>query len=81
MNSNKLKKIIYSILKEILEGENVPKAADYEITDEQYFEILQLMKDEGYLNPKKSKFLYKWWSSYNKSIGHSYNERNKLFRR
>ena len=33
MNSNKLKKIIYSILKEILEGDNVPKASDYEITD------------------------------------------------
>lgn len=56
MNSNKLKKIIYSILKEILESDNVPKASDYEITDEQYFEILQLMRNEGYINPKKVSF-------------------------
>ncbi len=28
MNSNKLKKIIYSILKEILEGDKIPTAKD-----------------------------------------------------
>lgn len=56
MNSNEIKKIIYSILKEILEGESVPTAKDYEITDEQFFEILNLMKNENYLNPKKVSF-------------------------
>lgn len=57
MNSNKLKKIIYSILKEILEGEDVPKAQDYDITENQFFEIIMLMKNERYLNPKKVLFL------------------------
>ena len=56
MNSNKLKKIIYSILKEILEGEDIPKAEDYDITNNQFFEIIMLMKNEGYLNPKKVSF-------------------------
>lgn len=56
LNSNKIKKIIYSILKEILEGEKVPEASDYDITEEQYFEILQLMKNEGYLNSKRISF-------------------------
>lgn len=53
MNSNKLKKIIYSILKEILESEEMPTANDYDISQSQFFEIIQLMKNEGYLNPKK----------------------------
>ena len=57
MNSNKIKKIIYSILKEILEGESIPTASDYEITEEQFFEIISLMKNENYLNPKKVTFL------------------------
>jgi hypothetical protein len=56
MNSNKIKKIIYSILKEILEGESIPKASDYEITDDQFYEIINLMKNEYYLNPKKVSF-------------------------
>lgn len=53
MNSNKLKKIIYSILKEILEGDKIPTAKDYEITQQQFIEIVSLMKNENYLNPKK----------------------------
>ena len=53
MNSNKIKKIIYSILKEILEGDSIPTAADYEISEEQFIEIISLMKNENYLNPKK----------------------------
>lgn len=53
MNSNKVKKIIYSILKEILEGDSIPTAKDYEITEEQFIEIINLMKNENYLNPKK----------------------------
>lgn len=56
MNSNKLKKIIYSILKEILEGDNIPTAKDYEITEQQFTEIISLMKNENYLNPKKISF-------------------------
>ena len=53
MNANQIKKIIYSILKEILEGDSVPTANDYEITDEQFLQILNLMVNEGYLNEKK----------------------------
>ncbi len=53
MNSNKVKKIIYSVLKEILEGDSIPTAKDYDITDEQFLEILNLMKNENYLNQKK----------------------------
>lgn len=56
MNSNEIKKIIYSILKEILEGESIPTPSDYEITDEQFLEILNLMKNEKYLNPKRIDF-------------------------
>lgn len=68
MNSNKLKKIIYSILKEILEGEDVPKAQDYDITENQFFEIIMLMKNEGYLNPKKVSFFIDGSISIIKSI-------------
>lgn len=56
MNSNKIKKIIYSILKEILEGDSIPTASDYDITEEQFLEIINLMKSENYLNPKKVSF-------------------------
>ena len=51
-------KIIYSILKEILEGDSIPKASDYEITEDQFFEIINLMKNENYLNPKKIDLIY-----------------------
>ncbi len=53
MSSNKIKKIIYSILKEILEGDSIPTANDYDITEQQFIEIIMLMKNENYLNPKK----------------------------
>lgn len=53
MNSSNIKKIIYSILKEILEGESIPTEKDYDITKEQFIEIINLMKNEGYLNNKK----------------------------
>lgn len=56
MNSNKIKKIIYSILKEILEGDSIPTALDYEITEDHFFEIINIMKNENYLNPKKVTF-------------------------
>lgn len=56
MNSNKLKKIIFSILKEILEGESVPTAEDYEITNDQFVEILMLMTNENLLNSKRVSF-------------------------
>lgn len=41
------KKIIYSILKELEQG-NEPKRSDYELNDEQWGEIAVLIKDEGY---------------------------------
>ncbi len=56
MNSNKIKKIIYSILKEILEGEKSPTYEDYEITEQQFAEILSLMKNDELINPKKVSF-------------------------
>ena len=56
MNSNKLKKIIYSILKEVLEGDNISTAKDYDISDEQFVEIVMLMVNEGYLNHKRVSF-------------------------
>lgn len=56
MNANQIKKIIYSILKEILDGDSVPTAKDYEITNEQFLQILNLMVNEGYLNTKKVSF-------------------------
>ena len=68
MNSNKIKKIIYSILKEILEGDGIPTAKDYEITGEQFFEILNLMKNEGYLNPKRVSFFISGGVHIQKSI-------------
>lgn len=53
MTSNAVKKIVYSILKEILEGESIPTAKDYNISEDEFFEILSLMKNEEYVNPKK----------------------------
>ena len=56
MTGNKVKKIIYSILQEVLEGEGIPTAQDYDITDTEFIGIIKLMKDEGYLNPKNVSF-------------------------
>ncbi len=53
MNPKDLKKFIYSILKELTEGTCMPTASTYEITNDQFVEIIQLMLDEEYLNPKK----------------------------
>lgn len=58
MNSNEIKKIIYSILKEILEGDSIPKATDYDITEEQFNEIISLMEDENILNKNNIKRYY-----------------------
>jgi hypothetical protein len=41
------KKLIYSILKELEQG-NEPKQSDYELTDEQWGEISELIRNEGY---------------------------------
>jgi hypothetical protein len=41
------RKIIYSILREIVKGEKEPKAADYGLTDIQFQEIVMMMQDEG----------------------------------
>jgi hypothetical protein len=40
-------KLIYSILKELEQG-NIPTQADYELTNEQWGEIAELIKDECY---------------------------------
>lgn len=53
MPSNNVKRIVYSILKEILEGEGIPTAKDYDISENEFFEIISLMKNEEYINPKK----------------------------
>ena len=53
MNPKEIKKIIYSILRELTEGECIPNASNYEITEDQFVEIINLMLEEGYLNPKR----------------------------
>ena len=39
-------KVVISLLREITDG-NIPKASDYEISDEQYWDILDAMQDDG----------------------------------
>ena len=56
MNPGKMKKIMYSILKEILEGDNIPNANDYKITDDEFIGIIKLMVNEGYLNCNRVSF-------------------------
>lgn len=68
MNSTKLKKIIYSILKEILEGDSVPTSGDFEITDDQFREIILLMTNENLLNNKRVSFYIDGSLSIEKSI-------------
>ena len=68
MNSTKLKKIIYSILKEILEGDSVPTSSDFEITDDQFREIILLMINENLLNNKRVSFYIDGSLSIEKSI-------------
>lgn len=43
------KKIIYSILKEVQAGKE-PKAQDYDITQAEFADIAQIIKDEGLLS-------------------------------
>lgn len=50
MNIKEIKKIIFSILKEILEGDRIPNCNDYNISEKQYVEIIKLMTMEKYLN-------------------------------
>lgn len=52
----KIKKIIYSIIKELQEGESIPSANNYGISDEEFQQILKLMINEQLLNPKKVSF-------------------------
>lgn len=68
MNSTKLKKIIYSILKEILEGDSVPTSSDFEITDDQFRKIILLMTNENLLNNKRVSFYIDGSLSIEKSI-------------
>jgi hypothetical protein len=42
------RKLIYSILKEVEEG-NEPKQVDYDLSGEQWGEITALIRDEGYV--------------------------------
>ncbi|MGD6815486.1 YjcQ family protein [Metabacillus sp. 113a] len=41
------RKLLYSILKELQDG-NEPKQTDYELDNEQWGEMLELIRDEGY---------------------------------
>ncbi|WP_110067111.1 YjcQ family protein [Cytobacillus oceanisediminis] len=41
------KKLLYSILKEIEQG-NEPKQSDYELDDEQWGELAELIRSEGF---------------------------------
>lgn len=68
MNPSKIKKIIYSILKEILEGESVPTAEDYEISNKDFVDIVKLMVNENYLNSKKVSFFITGGVSIDKSF-------------
>lgn len=52
----KIKKIIYSIIKELQEGESIPSANNYGLSDEEFQQILKLMINEQLLNPKKVSF-------------------------
>ena len=53
MNSKEIKKIIFSILKELTENDTIPTADDYGLTNSQFVEIIELMKNEKYLNSKR----------------------------
>ena len=53
MNPKEVKKIIFSILKELTDGDHIPTATSYELTNEQFVEIIKLMKNEKYLNPQR----------------------------
>lgn len=63
------KKLIYSILKELEQG-NEPKQADYEIDLEQWGEVSELIRDEGFAKNVTvqragigNKVVYAWYSS------------------
>jgi hypothetical protein len=63
------KKLIYSILKELEQG-NEPKREDYDLELEQWGELAELIRDEGYANHVKvqragmgNKVIYAWFSS------------------
>ncbi|MEG1725927.1 MAG: YjcQ family protein [Anaerovoracaceae bacterium] len=47
MAINKLK-VMLSFMRELNDG-NVPQAKDYEITDEEYWDIVDACQDEGYI--------------------------------
>ncbi len=68
MKTKDLKKIIYSMLKEILEGDSIPKASDYSISEDEFYDIVLLMKNEGYLNPNNVEFFITGGISIEKSI-------------
>lgn len=40
-------------MRELTEGECIPNVSNYEITEDQFVEIINLMLDERYLNPKR----------------------------
>ena len=41
-------KIMLSIMRELNDG-NYPKASDYEITSEEFYNIIEACQDEGYI--------------------------------
>lgn len=52
MTAKEIKRIMFVIIKGILEGEKVPNCEDLGIEQEEYFEIVSLMKNEGLLNSR-----------------------------
>lgn len=44
-----IKKVIYSILKEVQEGRE-PKATDYDLSPEEFVKVAKIIKDERYLD-------------------------------
>lgn len=55
MASNDKLKIMLSIMRELSDG-NYPMASDYEIKDEEYYNILEACQDEGYIKNVRIKY-------------------------
>lgn len=79
------KKLIYSILKELEQG-NEPKQSDYELELEQWGELAELIRDEGYAKNvtvqragQGNRVIYAWYSSAKITMkGIEYLEENSL---
>lgn len=52
----KIKKIMYSIIKELQEGESIPTANDYGLSEDEFQQVLKFMINEQLLNSKRISF-------------------------